>query len=460
MRAVRKKWMACLLALILAFGSVSGSIGYTAVSRAAESQRYVIYLDGKEFEVSAQDYMTIYYLRNDKTALTEYLRMVLGERMPDSFQSIGGKILTTDSIEGELFPAESGEDARPEFLISDKKLLAYNGTAQVVTVPDTVTEIHSMAFHGNSYVKAVILPESVTKINRYAFYDCPALTYIVFPKSVSSLGKNIIMECKKLTNIVAPEGSKAYTYAVDNDIPVTTGLGIRFRNKKCYLLEGDSEKNPLLNCLGKAVWKSSKKKVATISASGKISAKKTGKTVITATVDGTVYTCQVIVWKKTMDRRVSQIIKSSVTKDMSRYEKIKAVHNWFVRNVKYDYYRYQLGRVPAVSHTAKGALLKKLAVCDGYSYAFQMVMSKLKIPCRFVVGRSGGVGHGWNMVKLGGKWYHIDVTFDDPIVNDSNENTTPYYTYFLKSSSVMKKDHKWKKSKYPKCNSKKYNFIK
>ena len=86
-----------------------------------------------------------------------------------------------------------------------------------------------------------------------------------------------------------------------------------------------------------------------------------------------------------------------------------------------------------------------------------MVMRKLRIPCRFVVGSSDGVGHGWNMVKLNNKWYHVDVTYDDPIINGSNKNKTPRYTYFLKSSSVMKKTHKWVKSKYPKCTSKKYD---
>ena len=86
-----------------------------------------------------------------------------------------------------------------------------------------------------------------------------------------------------------------------------------------------------------------------------------------------------------------------------------------------------------------------------------MVIRKLKIPCRFVTGSSGSVGHAWNMVKLSGKWYHIDVTFDDPIINGTNTNKKPYYTYFLKSSSVMKKTHHFTASKYPKCNSKKYD---
>lgn len=44
---------------------------------------------------------------------------------------------------------------------------------------------------------------------------------------------------------------------------------------------------------------------------------------------------------------------------MTNYQKVQAVHNWMIRNVKYDYYSLKRGYVPSVSHTAKGALLKK-----------------------------------------------------------------------------------------------------
>ena len=457
MRKMRRRLMACLLAFSLVSGSVAGAALRATEAEAAESYRYFIYLDSQEFEVTQEQYGIIYSLQNDREPLLEYLRTVLGDRMPDYFQIIGGRFMGVDSPSDGVTPAQPDGQTEPEFLISGTKLLSYNGTASVVTVPDNVTEIGSMAFRNNSNVRAVILPESVKTIRQCAFYNCLHLTYIVIPKSVSALSKNFVYGCEKLTNFVTPKKSSADSYAAENDIPTATDTKVQPLRKKCYLLVGDSDKNILLNCLSKVKWKSSRKKVATVTAGGKIKAKKAGRAVLTATADGRKYTCQVIVWKKTEKKRLNQIVRSSVEAGMSRYEKIRAVHNWFIRNVKYDYYRYQFGRVPAVSHKAEGALLKKVAVCDGYAHAFQMVMKKLKIPCRFVVGGSSGVGHGWNMVKLGGKWYHIDVTFDDPIVNDSNKNTKPYYTYFLKSSSVMKKTHKWKKSKYPKCNSKKYN---
>ncbi len=51
--------------------------------------------------------------------------------------------------------------------------------------------------------------------------------------------------------------------------------------------------------LKKAVWKSSKPGVATVNANSNIKAKKIGKTVITATVNGKSMTCNVTVTKKT-----------------------------------------------------------------------------------------------------------------------------------------------------------------
>lgn len=448
---------ACMLALLLSVGSVTGYYTPMVQAEAASVTHYYIYLDNQEYEVTQSQYMRIYSLQNDQSGMIQYLRSILGRRMPDSFRQISGKVVTSASATTNPVNPSEKVEADNDFWISDGTLVAYRGSDTIVTVPATVKAIDSFAFYGNSRVKAVILPSSVTSVDKYSFYNCTALRYVVFTKNATSLGNNMIYQCNKLTNIVAPKKSKAYKYAANNDIPVTTSQKTQYLVKKNYLLPGDSDKNILLNNIYGVKWKSSKKKVATVSSSGKVKAKRAGKTTITATANGKKYKYKVTVLKKTMKNRVNQIVRTSVRKDMTKYQKIKAVHDWLIKNVKYDYYRYLNGNIPAVSHTAKGALLKKVAVCDGYAYAFQKVMKKLKISCKFVVGSSGGTGHGWNMVKVGGKWYHVDVTFDDPIVNGSNTNTTPRYTYFMKSSSVMKRSHSWKKSKYPKCTSKKYD---
>lgn len=417
-------------------------------SRAAEVTHYYVYLDDARYEVTKDEYARIYGSQSDTDVLVLILREILGERMPDSFSVVSGEVTTENS--------DSTYD-NSDFLIENGRLISYRGSDTTVTVPNTVTVVSSLAFYNNSKVKKIILPSSVTTVEKYAFAKCSSLRVISFPKENVTLTDNILYDCGKILNFAAPKSSKAYSYAEKNGIAVTTTNKIKFASSHIYLLAGDTDTIPLLNCINTVTYKSKKKSVVSVTKSGKIRAKKKGTTTIQASSGGKKYQYKVTVYGKAVGKRVNQVVKSVIKKDMTNYQKVQAVHNWMIRNVKYDYYSLKRGYVPSVSHTAKGALLKKVAVCDGYSHAFQMVMRKLKIPCRFVTGSSGSVGHAWNMVKLSGKWYHIDVTFDDPIINGTNTNKKPYYTYFLKSSSVMKKTHHFTASKYPKCNSKKYD---
>ena len=433
--------------------------GPISKSRAVSVSRYYLYVDNQPFEVTREQYEETRIRLSDEEHLVEYLRLILGNRLPGAFSRVSGRVITTSENEDSSDSGDSvTENNRQisDFLIRNGVLVRYRGQAEQVTIPDGVTQISSLAFYKTSNVRSVVIPDSVKKVEKCAFLQCPELRYVVFSKETTQLMSNMIHTCLKLTNIVAPKGSKAYEYGEKNDIPVTNSVTARCNCSHTYLLTGDKEKNVVFNTIYDVKWKSNNNKVVSVSKNGTIKAKKKGNATITAACNGRKYTYKVTVYAKSMNKRVNQIIKSCIKKKMSNYSKVKAVHNWLIRNVKYDYYRLQTNTIPKVSHTAEGALIKKLAVCDGYAHAFQMIMNRLRIPCKFVVGRSQGVGHGWNMVKISGKWYHVDVTFDDPIVNNSNDNTKPRYTYFLKSSAAMSKSHSWKKSRYPKCRSKKY----
>lgn len=99
---------------------------------------------------------------------------------------------------------------------------------------------------------------------------------------------------------------------------------------------------------------------------------------------------------------------------MSDVEKALILHDYLVLNCEYDEERRQNGTVPPYSHSAYGALVSGLAVCDGYSHAYAYLLNnKLGIPCELVTSNS--MGHAWSMVSIGGEWYHVDVTWDDPI---------------------------------------------
>ncbi|MDE7130743.1 MAG: InlB B-repeat-containing protein [Lachnospiraceae bacterium] len=101
-----------------------------------------------------------------------------------------------------------------------------------------------------------------------------------------------------------------------------------------------------------------------------------------------------------------------VSDEMSDLEKAAALHDWLAVNVEYDYDNYLAGAVPASSFNAYGTLVDGVSVCQGYALAYKYLLGKLGIECYMV--SSKGMNHAWNMVKLDGEYYHVDVTWDDP----------------------------------------------
>jgi len=109
---------------------------------------------------------------------------------------------------------------------------------------------------------------------------------------------------------------------------------------------------------------------------------------------------------------------SYVKSEMSDAEKVTAIHDFLVLNAKYDYENFLNDSIPRLSYTSYGILVSGIGVCNGYALAFKDLMTRLNIEVLLV--SSSSMNHAWNMVKLDGKWYHVDVTWDDPIYSSDN----------------------------------------
>lgn len=97
---------------------------------------------------------------------------------------------------------------------------------------------------------------------------------------------------------------------------------------------------------------------------------------------------------------------------MTDFDKLLLAHDYIASHCAYynveDYYGDNL------SYSAYGVIINKKAVCQGYSFAYEAILSRLGFDdVLFVV--SDSLNHVWNLVKLDGKWYNIDVTWDDPM---------------------------------------------
>lgn len=112
----------------------------------------------------------------------------------------------------------------------------------------------------------------------------------------------------------------------------------------------------------------------------------------------------------------------------SPYQKIKLIHDWVCKNVRYDYDNlHNSSYIPM--YTAYGALIDGKSVCQGYASAFYRLCREANVPVRIVTGAAWGGPHGWNIVKIGDRYYNIDTTGAAPYLATGEID----YQYFLKS---------------------------
>lgn len=155
---------------------------------------------------------------------------------------------------------------------------------------------------------------------------------------------------------------------------------------------------------------------------------------------------------KEVDKLLAKIIKPGFTD----FDKVKAVHDYLVKTVAYDQKNYQKNTIPADSYTAYGALIKKVAICDGYTKATQLLLNRLGIENFYVDGYGNGGPHAWNLIKLKNQYYFMDSTWDDPV---SDVKGAVGYKYFLISSDQLRKDHSWNEKDWPIAKGKEYSFF-
>lgn len=135
--------------------------------------------------------------------------------------------------------------------------------------------------------------------------------------------------------------------------------------------------------------------------------------------------------------------KAKAQANGSKQAKIKYIHNYLVKNTAYataksaDWEKIDSTK----AHGSYGCLLKHRAYCSGYALAFARIAKASGIQdVRYVVCEAPGGGlHAINRVKQGDKWYYYDCTWDDPLINNSDQgkNAIISYDYYKKTKTQM-----------------------
>lgn len=143
---------------------------------------------------------------------------------------------------------------------------------------------------------------------------------------------------------------------------------------------------------------------------------------------------------------IDEIITKHITNDMSNEDKILKIHDYIINNTRYD-----VDKTNDNSFNALGPLFEGKAVCSGYADLMSIFLSKFGLNNYKVASNT----HVWNTVLINGEWLNIDLTWDDPIVKNSDVDTLSHQFFMVNTEKLLEfdtKDHKFDTTIYQELN--------
>lgn len=121
--------------------------------------------------------------------------------------------------------------------------------------------------------------------------------------------------------------------------------------------------------------------------------------------------------QKLLKEKKSEIIAKTISDQLSDAEKAVIIHDYIALHVKYDYAAYLKNKENGTNiyeesdYDIYGALIKGMAVCQGYTLAYKYLMEAAGVDN---IGFATNSTHIWNTVTIDNENYYVDCTWDDP----------------------------------------------
>lgn len=136
-----------------------------------------------------------------------------------------------------------------------------------------------------------------------------------------------------------------------------------------------------------------------------------------------------------INEKVEEIVKSEVKDTTDKKKIIRIIHDYIISHTKYDKDRTDKNIINYLSNTAYGVLFQGYGICSGYADAMAIFLDYFDIPNYKIASEN----HVWNAVYIDNNWYHLDLTWDDPIMSNGSEIVDD--TYFLITTEELKKQN-------------------
>ena len=135
--------------------------------------------------------------------------------------------------------------------------------------------------------------------------------------------------------------------------------------------------------------------------------------------------------EKELTAKINSILASLDLTGRADYDKVQAIYDYICTHVSYDNVRLRDDNYK-LKYTAYDALINGTAVCQGYAVSLYRLCLEAGVDARIVT--SASMGHAWNIVRAGSRYYYLDATWDE-------KNASSGYKYFLKGSKNWQGEH-------------------
>ena len=162
-----------------------------------------------------------------------------------------------------------------------------------------------------------------------------------------------------------------------------------------------------------------------------------------------------------VDRSLLKLTDKLDLGDCSDLQKVWKLHDFLIDNV--EYFQEALLNTGSFewcrAQSILGLMLDKKAVCSGISMAFKYILNRIGVRSIVVLGTALNKNdlkerHAWNIVKIAGVSYHIDMTWDIT----SSQKGLRNYDYFILTDQLIFKDH-YTDAVLPACHSDRDNYF-
>lgn len=377
-------------------------------------------------------------------------------------QKMIGAALCLTLLAGEVLPVSAAQVQKPETTVASVN----QETVEPLTpeVPTTETdEVHKRPVGGVQQVEYLELPESVEGVETFSGEVDEALLNIQEAEGIngsrsSTYGySTLTSEEKKVYNLL-----KSRLFAFDVSSKSATCIEVTY-NRSYYASESVdvSDYQMTLTQMERIYFALEADYPMLFWLDDAIGYDRTGmfvtKWYIMVEPDYEQYSAR---------REAAQSIEKGIVPFLEEIDNAKAngaddmelellIHDMIIEEVDYAYDSRNDPETATFAHSVVGVFDDKSStdvVCEGYAKAFHLLATYAGLESIYAVGMSGTGfnmgGHAWNLVKINGSWYNLDLTWNDT-------NSTAYdgysYDYFNLTTSIFNqnREHDYRSDIFP-----------